>query len=102
MGKSFMISQLSNTEIEAELTILNHGVNQSWTIRNAKLYKSFIFNDFVRAFAFMTKVAAIAEKANHHPDWSNIYNKVEVYLTTHEVEGISERDFKLAVLIEEL
>lgn len=97
-----MINQLSNTEIEAKIKILNDGISQSWIIKNAKLYKSFAFNDFVRAFDFMTKISVIAENINHHPDWSNIYNKVDIYLTTHEVEGISERDFELAALIEEL
>ncbi|GLP84852.1 4a-hydroxytetrahydrobiopterin dehydratase [Tritonibacter mobilis] len=58
--------------------------------------KTFKFGDFVEAFAFMTKAAIWAEKWNHHPEWSNIYNKVTVLLTTHDVEGLSALDAKLA------
>ena len=58
--------------------------------------KTFQFGDFVEAFAFMTKAAIWAEKWNHHPEWSNVYNKVTVLLTTHDVEGLSALDAKLA------
>ena len=58
--------------------------------------KTFKFGDFVEAFAFMTKAAIWAEKWNHHPEWSNVYNKVTVLLTTHDVEGLSALDAKLA------
>ncbi|MFT5452230.1 MAG: 4a-hydroxytetrahydrobiopterin dehydratase [Enterobacterales bacterium] len=97
-----MINKLSDNEIEEKIKTLNEGLVQSWIIKNSKLYKSFAFNDFVIAFEFMTKVAEIAEDVNHHPNWSNIYNKVDIYLTTHEVKGISERDFDMAALIEKL
>ena len=58
--------------------------------------KTFKFGDLVEAFAFMTKAAIWAEKWNHHPEWSNVYNKVTVLLTTHDVEGLSALDAKLA------
>ncbi len=58
--------------------------------------KTFKFGDFVEAFAFMTKAAIWAEKWNHHPEWSNVYNRVTVLLTTHDVEGLSSLDAKLA------
>ncbi|EEW57985.1 4a-hydroxytetrahydrobiopterin dehydratase [Epibacterium sp. DP7N7-1] len=58
--------------------------------------KTFKFGDFVEAFAFMTKAAIWAEKWNHHPEWSNVYNQVTVLLTTHDVEGLSALDAKLA------
>ncbi|NIZ13969.1 4a-hydroxytetrahydrobiopterin dehydratase [Phaeobacter sp. HF9A] len=58
--------------------------------------KTFKFDDFVEAFAFMTKSAIWAEKWNHHPEWSNVYNRVTVLLTTHDVEGLSALDAKLA------
>ena len=58
--------------------------------------KTFKFGDFVEAFAFMTKAAIWAEKWNHHPEWSNVYNPVTVLLTTHDVEGLSALDAKLA------
>lgn len=68
-----------------------------WSLKNNKLHREFVFSDFVTAFGFMTQVALIAERSNHHPEWFNVYQKVVVDLTTHEVGGISEKDFKLAI-----
>ena len=58
--------------------------------------REFVFSDFNRAFAFMTQVALAAEKADHHPEWSNVYNKVRVTLSTHDAGGITEKDLVLA------
>ena len=74
----------------------------SWSVVNSKLHREYIFNDFVQAFGFMTEAALIAESMNHHPEWFNIYKKVIVDLTTHEAEGITERDFELAKRMEGL
>lgn len=60
------------------------------------LVKSFRFKDFNAAFGFMTRVALLAEKMDHHPEWSNVYNRVEVLLATHEAGGVTERDVKMA------
>lgn len=60
------------------------------------LRKSFKFPDFNAAFAFMTRCALLAEKMDHHPEWFNVYNKLDVILTTHDADGISERDLKMA------
>lgn len=60
------------------------------------IHKSFVFDDFVQAFGWMTQVAIWAEKWNHHPEWSNVYKTVEVVLTTHDVDGLSSLDAKLA------
>ena len=63
--------------------------------RNA-ITKTFVFVDFNEAFGFMTRAALVAEKMNHHPEWSNVYKKVEVVLTTHEADGLTSLDVKLA------
>jgi len=63
--------------------------------------KEFAFRDFVEAFGFMTRCALIAEKLNHHPDWSNSYSKVRVTLTTHAKKGLTDRDFALARAMDE-
>jgi 4a-hydroxytetrahydrobiopterin dehydratase len=63
--------------------------------------KTFAFQDFVTAFGWMTQVAILAEKMNHHPEWYNVYKRVEVTLSTHDVDGLSQRDFTLAKLMDE-
>ena len=67
-----------------------------WHRDNDNLVRDFKFTDFKTAFAFMTAVAALAEKLGHHPDWSNVYNRVHISLSTHDVGGISELDFEMA------
>lgn len=64
--------------------------------------RTFSFGDFIDAFGFMTKVAIMAEKADHHPEWSNVYNRVEIVLTTHDAGGLSQRDIDLATAIDAL
>lgn len=64
--------------------------------------RRFTFTDFNAAFGFMTRVAILAEKADHHPEWSNIYNRVDIVLTTHDAGGLSQRDVDLAKAIEAL
>lgn len=88
---------LNENEVIEQLSQLN-----GWTFENNALKKEFRFSDFTRAFAFMTSVAAEAEKMNHHPEWTNIYNKVFIRLSTHDAGGITQRDFKLAILIDKI
>ena len=64
------------------------------------IQRSFKFADFTQAFAFMTRVALAAEKADHHPEWSNVYNRVEVVLSTHDAGGLSDKDVALAKFID--
>lgn len=74
-----------------------------WLEQDNSLYKKFEFKDFNEAFAFMTRVALIAEKMNHHPKWTNVWNTVEVWLSTHDANNtVTERDRKLAVAIDAL
>ncbi|MBN8878915.1 MAG: 4a-hydroxytetrahydrobiopterin dehydratase [Chitinophagaceae bacterium] len=74
-----------------------------WKEENNKLYRKFQFKDFSEAFAFMTRVALAAEKMDHHPEWKNVYNTVEVWLSTHDAGDIvTEKDKKLAGKIDKL
>jgi len=74
-----------------------------WEETNNKLYKKFQFSDFSEAFAFMTRVALEAEKMNHHPEWKNVWNTVEVWLSTHDAGDIvTDKDRKLSVKIDRL
>ncbi len=83
--------RLSESEIAVNLKNV-----RGWSVENGKLFREFVFPRFVEAFGFMASVATVAEKENHHPEWSNVYNKVQIYLTTHEAGGITENDFSLA------
>jgi 4a-hydroxytetrahydrobiopterin dehydratase len=74
-----------------------------WKEKNNQLVREFEFENFVEAFSFMTKVAIIAEKANHHPNWENVYNKVVIKLSTHDTGNVvTNRDRDLAKAIDEL
>ncbi len=74
-----------------------------WETTAGKLHKEFVFKNFIEAFAFMTKVALIAERANHHPELRNIYNTVDIYLYTHDAENtITEKDKHLAEKIDQV
>ncbi|MFA7289229.1 MAG: 4a-hydroxytetrahydrobiopterin dehydratase [Melioribacteraceae bacterium] len=81
------------SEIEIELFLEKH---TKWSLKNDKLFREFEFNDFVQAFGFMAQAAIIAESLDHHPNWSNSYNKVKVELSTHDASGITSLDFNLA------
>lgn len=91
------IAALNQEDIAARLQD-----RSNWELRDNKLYRRLVFEDFVHAFGFMTQVAIIAEKINHHPEWANVYRTVDIYLTTHDAGGISERDFELLDHIEKL
>ena len=93
------IPQLTDAERDQALAGL-----PDWALRADKLaiVRRFRFADFAEAFAFMTRVALIAEKADHHPEWSNVYNRVEITLTTHDAGGLSRRDVVMAAAIDAL
>ena len=71
-------------------------VPSGWSVVDGRLHRQFEFADFVAAFGFMASVALVAEKMDHHPEWSNVYNKVVIDLWSHDVSAITERDHQLA------
>jgi 4a-hydroxytetrahydrobiopterin dehydratase len=74
----------------------------SWTVEGGKLHREYRFRDFVGAFGFMAQIALLAERADHHPEWFNVYNRVVVDLTTHEAQGITQKDLDLAREMEQI
>jgi 4a-hydroxytetrahydrobiopterin dehydratase len=94
-----MIEPLSDAERADALDGL-----PDWDYDEARdaISRRFGFKDFSEAFAFMTRVALLAEKADHHPEWSNVYNRVDILLTTHDAGGLSERDVEMAGQIDAL
>jgi len=89
--------KLSEAEVVSRLSEV-----QGWELVDGKLSKTFLFDSFVIAFGFMASVALTAESMNHHPEWSNVYNRVSISLTTHDAGGISDLDFTLAQRIENI
>jgi len=73
-----------------------------WSVTKAKLHREYRFADFIHAFGFMATAAIAIEKMNHHPEWTNVYNRVTVDLTTHDAGGITRKDVELALLLEAL
>jgi len=94
-----MVEKLSGAEREAALAELS---GWTWDEGRDAIARAFKFRDFVEAFAFMTAVALAAEKADHHPEWSNVWNHVDILLTTHEAGGLTARDIALARRIDAL
>ena len=88
-------SLLSQEELKSLIEVL-----PNWEIKNSKLHKEWKFKNFVEAFGFMTKVAMLSEALNHHPEWNNVYSKVTIELTTHDLNGLSSLDIQLAKAID--
>jgi 4a-hydroxytetrahydrobiopterin dehydratase len=89
--------KLSEPEIKESMNLA-----KGWSLVNGKLHRAFECKDFVTAFGNMTRVALVAESMNHHPEWSNVWNKVVIDLNSHSVAGLSNLDFELAVRINEI
>ena len=83
---------LTPAAIEQHLSKLH----DDWSVAEGYLHREFAFANFAQAFGFMTEIAIVCEKANHHPEWSNVYNRVTIDLTTHDAGGISRYDIELA------
>lgn len=92
-----MSAKLSDGELQKRVSQLSQ-----WSIKDGKLHREYKFAGFVEAFGFMASCALCAEKADHHPEWFNVYNKVIVDLMTHDAGGITEKDFALATQMEKL
>lgn len=94
-----MKRQLIKTEdLKEKLAV----ANPDWTTGDNCIERNFKFNDFSEAFAFMMRVALLAEKMDHHPEWSNVYNEVDITLTTHDSGGVTQMDLDLAAAIDKL
>ena len=91
------LKRLSDEDVRSRLNEL-----ASWSMEKGQLYRSFTFADFVAAFGFMSSVALLAERMSHHPDWHNVYNRVDILLSTHEAGGLTENDFVLASQISQI
>ncbi|MFT5888064.1 MAG: 4a-hydroxytetrahydrobiopterin dehydratase [Zhongshania sp.] len=89
-----MTVKLTDKEISQALKSL-----PEWQLRDGKLCRDLEFSDFISAFSFMTRVAIRAEKIDHHPEWSNVYKKVSIALTTHDAGGLTAKDLALAEAI---
>lgn len=92
-----MPQRLPESEIDARMVGLPH-----WERRAQRLHRSYRFADFSEAFGWMTRVALVAESLNHHPEWRNVYARVEVELTTHDAGGLTALDFELAHAMDRL
>ena len=86
--------------LQADELISLHKELPNWEINHSKLRREWQFKNFVEAFGFLTKVAIIAEAMNHHPNWSNVYGKVIIELTTHDLGGLTRKDIQLAKAID--
>ena len=93
-----MVEKLSGPLLEELLATLDGWIKVK---DREAIYKQFVFTDFNSAFGWMARIALAAEKMDHHPEWFNIYNRVDVTLATHDVKGLSERDIKLAKIMDE-
>ncbi|MEN9500841.1 MAG: hypothetical protein RI964_126 [Pseudomonadota bacterium] len=92
-----MTAKLDDSALTAALATIS-----GWTLKDGKLHRVLNFADFVAAFAFMTQVALIAERMNHHPEWCNAYKTVAISLTTHDAGGVTSKDIQLAQAINQL
>jgi 4a-hydroxytetrahydrobiopterin dehydratase len=89
--------KLNEQELSTSLKQLS-----AWELKDNKLHREFKFADFAHAFGFMSTAAVLIEKMNHHPEWFNVYNRVFVDLTTHDANGITQRDIELARLLDSI
>ena len=92
-----MTKALTEIEINQQIKEL-----KKWEFKDGFIFKKFVLHDFKEAFALMTRIAFYAEEMQHHPNWENVYNEITIKLQTHDVKGITQKDFDLAHQIEKL
>lgn len=94
-----MIAQL--TEDERRETLVNHS-DWNYVVKRRAFHRQFVLRDFSEAIGFLIRIALESEKIDHHPEWSNVYDKIDIWLTTHDANGVSKRDVLLMKAIERL
>jgi 4a-hydroxytetrahydrobiopterin dehydratase len=87
---------------DQEIQIRMSSIDPVWVLKGKFIHRDVLFKNFIEAFSFMTAVALVAEKRDHHPNWKNVYNKVTIALNTHDVDGLSDEDFALAKAIDHI
>lgn len=92
------MTKLNDQEVQNSLD----RIDPRWKLNGKFIQRHLLFKNFIEAFSFMTAVALKAEKSGHHPDWKNVYNQVDIALSTHDVDGLSIKDFELAAAIDEI
>jgi 4a-hydroxytetrahydrobiopterin dehydratase len=92
------MTKLNEQEVQNRMK----NIDSVWLLKGNFIHREILFKDFIQAFSFMTSVAIIAEKSNHHPNWKNVYNKVDIALNTHDADGLTDKDFQLARDIDQI
>ncbi|XP_052831102.1 probable pterin-4-alpha-carbinolamine dehydratase isoform X1 [Octopus bimaculoides] len=102
LAKKMAAEKTSKLTSEERDDVLAPLMKEGWTLVKGRdaIYKEFVFKNFNQCFGFMTRIALMADKMDHHPEWFNVYNKVQIKLSTHEFNGLSHRDIRLATFIE--
>ena len=90
--------KLSDQEIQSRMS----SIDPVWVLKGKFIHREVLFENFIEAFSFMTAVALVAERSGHHPNWKNVYNRVTISLNTHDVDGLSDKDFTLAKAIDDI
>jgi 4a-hydroxytetrahydrobiopterin dehydratase len=90
------MSKLNEEEIQKRM----RSINSAWVLKGQFIHRECTFKDFIQAFSFMTAIALVAERSAHHPNWKNVYNKVNIALNTHDADGLTTKDFELAEKID--
>ncbi len=92
------MKKLNEQEIQSSMS----SIDSAWILKGKFIHREILLKDFIEAFSFMTSVALVAEKSDHHPNWENVYNSVKIALNTHDADGLTDKDFNLAKEIDHI